>query len=116
MLQTLSNLYVHSIFHIKNSCILIRKVDQSRLYSYIGSFIKENGFNPVPINIICIFYDGYLYGSGSRTRGWFCLDFTTGAQRWEAGNDEGCITFADSMLYTLDQRGTMRLVRTTPEK
>ena len=116
MLQTLSNLYVHSIFHIKNSSILIRKVDQSRLYSYIGSFIKENGSNPVPINIICIFYDGYLYDSGSRTRGWFCLDFMTGTQNWKAGNDEGCITFADGMLYTLDQRGTMRLVRTTPEK
>lgn len=40
----------------------------------------------------------------------------TGAQKWKAGNDEGCITFADGMLYTLDQRGTIRLVRATPEK
>ena len=63
-----------------------------------------------------IFHDGYLYGSGSRARGWFCLDFMTGDQKWRVGNDEGCITFADGMLYTLDQKGTMRLVRATPEK
>jgi outer membrane protein assembly factor BamB len=63
-----------------------------------------------------IFHDGYVYGSGSKARGWYCLDFMTGAQKWKAGIDEGSITFADGMLYILDQRGTMRLVRATPEK
>jgi hypothetical protein len=27
----------------------------------------------------------------------------TGKQRWKAANEEGCITFADGMLYTLEQ-------------
>ncbi len=63
-----------------------------------------------------IFHNGYIYGSGSKMRGWFCLDFMTGTQKWKAGNDEGSITFADGMLYTLDQRGTMRLVKAIPDK
>ena len=63
-----------------------------------------------------ILHNGYIYGSGSRSRGWFCLDFMTGAQKWKAGNDEGCLTFADGMLYTLDQKGTMRLVKAVPDK
>jgi len=63
-----------------------------------------------------IFHNGYIYGSGSRTRGWYCLDFMTGEQKWKAGNDEGSITFAEGMLYALDQKGTMRLVRATPDR
>jgi outer membrane protein assembly factor BamB len=63
-----------------------------------------------------IFHNGYVYGSGSKSRGWYCLDFMTGAQKWKAGNDEGCIAYADGMLYTLDQRGTMRLVKASPDK
>ena len=63
-----------------------------------------------------IFHNGYIYGSGSKMRGWFCLDFMTGTQKWKAGNDEGSITFADGMLYTLDQKGTMRLVKAIPDK
>jgi outer membrane protein assembly factor BamB len=63
-----------------------------------------------------IFHNGYIYGSGSRARGWYCLDFMTGEQKWKAGNDEGSVTFAEGMLYALDQKGTMRLVRATPDK
>jgi outer membrane protein assembly factor BamB len=63
-----------------------------------------------------IFHDGYVYGSGSRARGWYCLDFMTGAQKWRATSDEGSITFAEGMLYAMDQRGTMKLLRATPEK
>lgn len=63
-----------------------------------------------------IFHDGFVYGSGSRSRGWYCLDFMTGEQKWRETNDEGCLTFADGMLYTLEQRGTMRLVMATPDK
>jgi len=64
-----------------------------------------------------ILHKGYVYGSGSRgSRGWYCLDVMTGEQKWKATNDEGCITYADGMLYTLEQRGTMRLVSATPDK
>ncbi|HCI55101.1 MAG TPA: PQQ-binding-like beta-propeller repeat protein [Bacteroidales bacterium] len=64
-----------------------------------------------------ILHEGFVYGSGSNgSRGWHCLDVMTGKQRWRATNDEGCITYADGMLYTLEQRGTMRLVKATPDK
>lgn len=64
-----------------------------------------------------ILHNGFLYGSGHRaSRGWHCIDFMTGKQRWKAANEEGCITFADGMLYTLEQRGIMRLVSATPDK
>jgi outer membrane protein assembly factor BamB len=58
-----------------------------------------------------ILHKGHVYGSGSRgSRGWYCLNVMTGEQKWNATNDEGCITFAEGMLYTLDQSGTMGLV------
>jgi outer membrane protein assembly factor BamB len=63
-----------------------------------------------------IFHDGYLYGSGSNSRGWFCLDFMTGKRIWNT-NGKGSITYADRMLYLLDERtGSMKLVAATPDK
>jgi outer membrane protein assembly factor BamB len=63
-----------------------------------------------------ILHNGYLYGSGSNSKGWFCLDFLTGKQAWKA-DGKGSVTFADGMLYTLDERsGIVRLVKATPEK
>lgn len=62
-----------------------------------------------------ILHEGYLYGSGSKSRGWFCLDFMTGKPLWKT-EGKGSITFADGMLYLLDERGSMKLVRVTPDK
>jgi len=62
-----------------------------------------------------ILHDGYLYGAGSNSKGWFCLDFLTGKQIWKT-DGKGSITYADGMLYLLDERGTMKLVRATPDK
>jgi outer membrane protein assembly factor BamB len=62
-----------------------------------------------------ILHNGYVYGSGSNARGWFCLDFLTGKQIWKT-EGKGSLTYADGMLYLLDERGTMRLVKATPEK
>jgi outer membrane protein assembly factor BamB len=59
--------------------------------------------------------NGFLYGAGSNTKGWFCLDFLTGKQMWKA-DGKGSLTYADDMLYLLDERGTMKLVRATPDK
>ena len=58
---------------------------------------------------------GYLYGAGSNSKGWFCLDFLTGKQHWKA-DGKGSVTYANGMLYLLDERGTMKLVRATPDK
>jgi outer membrane protein assembly factor BamB len=74
------------------------------------SSLMDNQFGGV------ILHDGFLYGSGNRAKGWYCLDFLTGKQRWRTIADEGSITYADGMLYILEQRGTMKLVRATPDK
>jgi putative transposase len=50
MSQSLSKLFVHIIFHTKNSFVLIRNEDKARLYAYIGSVIKDRGSIPISIN------------------------------------------------------------------
>jgi outer membrane protein assembly factor BamB len=62
-----------------------------------------------------ILQNGYLYGAGSNSKGWFCLDFLTGKQIWKT-DGKGSLTFADGMLYLLDERGTMKLAKATPDK
>lgn len=62
-----------------------------------------------------LLHNGYVYGSGHNARGWFCLDFLTGKQIWKS-NGKGSLTYADGMLYCLDERGRMTLVTATPEK
>jgi outer membrane protein assembly factor BamB len=62
-----------------------------------------------------ILLDGHLYGSGHKARGWFCLNFATGKQRWNAPG-KGALTYADGMLYCLEENGETKLVRATPTK
>lgn len=50
MSQSLSKLYVHLIFHIKDSFISIRRQEANDLYAYIGAIIKDNGSIPILIN------------------------------------------------------------------
>jgi len=56
----------------------------------------------------------HLYGAGHSAKGWFCLDFMTGKPAWNAPG-KGSLTYADGMLYCLDERGTLSLVEATPE-
>lgn len=64
-----------------------------------------------------ILLDGYLYGS-SRTSilgPWVCLDFKTGKRMYsEPGIGTGSLTYADGLIYALNQRSTMALVQPTP--
>lgn len=63
-----------------------------------------------------ILHKGFLYGSGSNSRGWFCLDLMTGTKKWNS-EGKGSLTYADGMLYILEERsGTVKLVTATPEK
>ena len=64
-----------------------------------------------------ILHNGHLYGSGTNSRGWFCLDFLTGKQMWNQIRGKGSITYAEGMLYLLDERsGVMSLIKASPEK
>ena len=50
MAQSLSKLYIHLIFHVKNTSVLIRNEDKSKLYAYMGTIIKDNESIPILIN------------------------------------------------------------------
>ncbi len=62
-----------------------------------------------------ILYNGYLYGSGSMARDWYCLDFLTGRLMWKT-NGSGSLTYADGMVYLYDEKGNMKLVKASPER
>ena len=49
MAQSLSKLYVHIVFHIKNDNVVIRLEDEKELYAYIGGVIKANDAVPITI-------------------------------------------------------------------
>jgi len=50
MSQSLSKLYVHLIFHVKNNMSAIRQEDEKELFAYIGGIIKLSKSIPVCIN------------------------------------------------------------------
>ena len=50
MAQSLSKLYVHLIYHIKNTSVVIRDEEKQRLYAYMGSVLKSNDSIPILIN------------------------------------------------------------------
>ena len=50
MSHSLSKLYVHIIFHIKNNQIPIRQEDEKELYAYMGGIIKQKSSYPIKIN------------------------------------------------------------------
>ena len=61
MSQSLTKLYVHIIFHVKNDSCLIQPEDHQELYAYIGGVIKISKSIPININgienhvhILCI--------------------------------------------------------------
>jgi len=57
----------------------------------------------------------HVYGAGHEERGWFCLEFSTGKLLWRQPG-KGTLTFADGHLYCMDEKGTLSLVRCSPER
>ena len=62
-----------------------------------------------------VLLDGHLYGSGHRSRGWACLEFAGGERTWNEPG-KGSLTYAEGMLYCLEEKGTMALVEVSPKK
>lgn len=60
---------------------------------------------------------GYLYGfHGVNSGKWSCLEFQTGRTTWTVkGVPKGGLVCADGMLYCIDERGTVTLVRANPQ-
>jgi putative transposase len=50
MSQSLSKLYIHAIFHVKNNESFIRTEDEEELYRYIGGIIGLSKSIPIMIN------------------------------------------------------------------
>jgi len=63
--------------------------------------------------VLCV--GKHLYGAGHKARGWHCLELATGRLAWKAPG-KGSLTYAEGKLYCLEERGTLSLVRCTPEK
>jgi outer membrane protein assembly factor BamB len=63
-----------------------------------------------------ILHEGYLYGTGYNSRGLFCIDFMTGKEMWNNPRTaRGSITFADGMVYLIDERsGNISISKATP--
>ncbi|MBR6980514.1 MAG: transposase [Prevotella sp.] len=49
MASTLVKIYVHLVFHIKNSSIKMREEDLNNIFSYIGGIIKNIGGYPIVV-------------------------------------------------------------------
>lgn len=65
-----------------------------------------------------VLVDGYVYGSSHNFNGgkWICLDWKTGEMKYaERGVGKGSLTYADGMLYTLNEKSRMGLAKATPE-
>ena len=62
-----------------------------------------------------VLHNGYVFGTGTSTRSWFCLEFQTGKQMWKTP-ESGSLTFADGMVYLYDEKGTMKLVKASGDQ
>jgi len=61
--------------------------------------------------------DGHVYGSGWDATGWMCYDVADGTPKWEDKTIAvGSAVYADGRLICLGQKGTVALVRPTPER
>ena len=50
MPQSLSKLYIHTVFHIKSTSVTIRNEDRGALYEYMGGILNHIGCLPIRIN------------------------------------------------------------------
>ncbi|MBN1999337.1 PQQ-like beta-propeller repeat protein, partial [candidate division KSB1 bacterium] len=64
-----------------------------------------------------VLFDGYIYGSGHKNRGWKCLDWKTGELKYSSRDlgGKGNVIFADGLLYCYSERGDLALVKPNPE-
>ena len=64
-----------------------------------------------------VLLDGYLYGAcrGKNNGKWVCLDWATGRMMYaDRGVGRGSLTYADGMLYVVNEKRTVALVEADP--
>ncbi len=65
-----------------------------------------------------VLYDGHVYGAADRFNNskWICLDWKTGEMKYaERGVGKGSLTAAEGMLYTMNEKRRVGLVKATPD-
>ncbi len=94
MAQSLSQLFVHIIFHVKTTSVVIREQEADELYAYIGSIIKDRQSIPISINgvgdhihILCILSKNVALAD-------FLEDVKKYSSRWIKTKDNYYKTFA----------------------
>lgn len=64
-----------------------------------------------------VYVDGYLYGSGDKTREWKCIDWETGKNTWESkAVAKGVTIYANGYLFGYSDRGELSMVNVNSEK
>jgi outer membrane protein assembly factor BamB len=65
-----------------------------------------------------ILVDGYIYGSGHRNKGWYCIDWKTGEVQYTTKelDGKGNIIYAEDLLYCYGEKGNFGLVRPNSKK
>lgn len=84
-----------------------------------GSSITKAWFNDELDNRIggVVYLDGYLYGSGDKNRGWYCINAKTGEVKWSNKDFATGVTIAaDGMLYLYTERGELVLAEANPNE
>jgi outer membrane protein assembly factor BamB len=65
-----------------------------------------------------VLLDGFLYGAAHQFNNakWACLDWETGEQKWaERGIGKGSVTYADGMLYMMNEKSSVGLAKPSPD-
>ena len=79
---------------------------------------RNRGFDNLHDSVILL--DGFLYGTSSEYKGgvFMCVDWKTGETKYEAARNvgKGSLTWAEGLMYFLNEKGEVLLIRPNPEK
>ena len=63
--------------------------------------------------VVCL--NGYLYGSGDKTRAWMYLDLKTGTEKWASSEvANGVVISSDELLFIYSEKGELALAEVNP--
>ena len=82
-----------------------------------GNSVEKVWFNEKFDNrmggVVCL--NGYLYGSGDKTRAWMCLDLKTGTEKWASSEvANGVVISSDELLFIYSEKGELALAEVNP--
>jgi len=79
---------------------------------------RNSNFDNLHDSVILL--DGFLYGTSYQHREgvFMCVDWKTGETRYEGGRNigKGSLTWAEGLIYFLNEKGDVLLIRPNPEK